>query len=316
MVYAREAIAAMTVQVFAPHLLVVDHAPAGLFREMARAIAWLRAALPTTKLVLLMRDITFGLEQTRTIWQNEGAYPLFDEVYDRILVYGSQEVFDPIAAYGLSETAAAKTRYCGYLEPPPATRTPAEVRRDLGFGERPFVAVSVGGGYDGGPLLRAFLSGFAEYAPPELAAYVVAGPLLPAAERDAVAALAADLDRVRLVDFDPDYLAVAAAADAIVSMGGYNSMTEAAFLGKRAIVLPRTPGPEEQIIRARRFEALGLVSVVAPEELGPERLWSAIRAELAAPATPAVRLPFAGTATIVAELAAALDAATAPSTER
>jgi predicted glycosyltransferase len=312
-VFAREAVARAVVQAFAPDLLVVDHAPAGLFRELAPAIDWLRAARPEARLALLMRDITFGPEQTRTIWTNEGVYPLLDGVYDRILVYGQQEVFDPIAEYGMSPAAAARTRFCGYLPPPQPRRAPAQVRAELGVGDRPLVAVSVGGGADGGPVLRAFLDGWPRFAPPDLAAYVVAGPLLPAAERAAVEALAAGLDGVRLVPFDPDYLAVARAADAVVGMGGYNSLCEAAFIGKRAVVVPRRPGPEEQIIRARRFAALGLATVVEPDALSPEGLWPAVLAALADPTSPPPVLSFAGARAIVDALDVLLAAAAAAS---
>ena len=68
-----------TVQAFDPHLVVVDHAPAGLFRELAPALDWLRRDRTQPRLALLMRDITFGPEQTRAIWTNEGVYPLLDE---------------------------------------------------------------------------------------------------------------------------------------------------------------------------------------------------------------------------------------------
>ena len=37
----RAALALATVQAFDPHLVVVDHAPAGLFRELAPALDWL-----------------------------------------------------------------------------------------------------------------------------------------------------------------------------------------------------------------------------------------------------------------------------------
>jgi predicted glycosyltransferase len=305
-VYAREAIIRASVQAFAPDLLVVDHAPAGLFRELAPAIDWLRGARPAARFALLMRDITFGPQQTRTIWTNEGVYPLLDEVYDRILVYGQQEVFDPVAEYAMSPAAAERTRFCGYLAPSPPRRSPLEARTVLGVGEAPLVAVSVGGGADGGPLLEAFLHGWSRFAPSGLTAYVVTGPLLEPAARAAIAALAADLEGVRLASFDPDYLAVAAAADVVVGMGGYNSLCEAAFVGKRSVVVPRRPGAEEQVIRARRFADLGLVTVVEPSALSPESLWSAIRQELGRGASSPALLSFAGADTIAAELDALL----------
>src|SRR5690242_3542799 len=69
----RAALAKATVETFAPHLVVVDHAPAGLFREFVPALEWLCAQEPRPRLALLMRDITFGPGQTREIWTNEGV---------------------------------------------------------------------------------------------------------------------------------------------------------------------------------------------------------------------------------------------------
>jgi predicted glycosyltransferase len=301
-VYIREAVALATVQAFAPHLMVVDHAPAGLFRELARSIHWLKTAMPDSRLALLMRDITFSAEQTRTIWTNEGIYPLLEGVYDEILVYGDQAVFDPVSEYGLSEAAAARTTFTGYLTPQPALRSPAQVRAELDAGDRLLLAASVGGGADGGPVLRALLEGWQTHAPSDLAGYVVLGPLLPAEDRTAIVNLAAGLPQVRISDFDADYLAAAAAADVLVSMAGYNSVCEAAHLGKRAVVVPRLPGPEEQVIRARAFERQGLVTTVDPETLSPASLWAAITSELASGASPGVKLAFGGEQAIVDRL--------------
>src|SRR5215218_2788731 len=87
----RTALALAAIQAFDPHLVVVDHAPAGLFRELAPSIDWLlRKGDEPVSLALLMRDITFGPEQTRTIWKNEGVVPLLDEAYEKILIYGGQ----------------------------------------------------------------------------------------------------------------------------------------------------------------------------------------------------------------------------------
>src|SRR5918997_3419242 len=155
----RTALALATIQAFDPHLVVIDHAPGGLFRELAPSIDWLRRRDPVPTMALLMRDVTFGPEQTRSIWTNEGVYPLLDEAYDRILVYGDRRVFDPIEAYGMSELAASRTRFCGYLAPSPPRRSPAQVRDEVGAGTLPLVAVSVGGGGDGCAFLRTYLMG-------------------------------------------------------------------------------------------------------------------------------------------------------------
>jgi predicted glycosyltransferase len=300
----RAALGLATVQAFDPHLVVIDHAPAGLFRELAPSIDWLRRRDPAPSLALLMRDVTFGPEQTRSIWTNEGVYPLLDEAYDRILIYGDRRVFDPIATYGMSELAASRTRFCGYLAPSPPRRTPTQVRNEVGAGTLPLIAVSVGGGGDGRVFLRAYLAGLRDCSRAPVLSYVVTGPLLPEADRAEIIALTDSLPNVRVVDFDPDFAAVVRAADAVVCMGGYNSIAESVYFGKRPIVMPRVPGSEEQLLRAEGFARLGLATVVGPDPLDASALWDAIDRELSRTDPPAPVLAFDGLERIAGELTA------------
>ncbi len=299
----RTSLALATVQAFDPHLVVIDHAPAGLFRELAPSIDWLRRRDPSPSLALLMRDVTFGPEQTRSIWTNEGVYPLLDEAYDRILVYGDRRVFDPIAAYGMSELAASRTRFCGYLAPAPPQRSPAQVRGEVGTDTLPLVAVSVGGGNDGCALLRTYIAGVRNCSRLPVQSYVVTGPLLPQPDRAEIIDMIDALPNVRVVEFDPDFTAVVRAADAVVCMGGYNSIAESVYFGKRPIVVPRVPGSEEQVLRAEGFGRLGLATVVGPDPLDAGALWDAIDRELSRVDRPGPTLAFDGLECIAQELA-------------
>ena len=299
----RTSLALATVQAFDPHLVVIDHAPAGLFRELAPSIDWLRRRDPSPSLALLMRDVTFGPEQTRSIWTNEGAYTLLDEAYDRILVYGDRRVFDPIAAYGMSELAASRTRFCGYLAPSPPQRLPSQVRGEVGQDSLPLVAVSVGGGADGCALLRTYLAGLRDCSRVPVQSYVVTGPLLPQPDRAEIMDMIDALPNVRVVEFDPDFTAVVRAADAVVCMGGYNSIAESVYFGKRPIVMPRVPGSEEQVLRAEGFARLGLATVLGPDPLDASALWDAIDRELSRVDRPGPTLAFDGLECIARELA-------------
>src|ERR671910_849731 len=299
----RTALALATIQAFDPHLVVIDHAPAGLFRELAPSMDWLRRREPSPSLALLMRDVTFGPEQTRSIWTNEGVYSLLDEAYDRILVYGDRRVFDPISAYGMSELAASRTRFCGYLAPSPPRRSPAQVRGEVGSDSLPLVAVSVGGGGDGCTLLRTYLAGMRDCSRMPVQSYVVTGPLLPQPDRAEIMDMIDALPNVRVVDFDPDFTAVVQAADAVVCMGGYNSIAESVYFGKRPIVVPRVPGSEEQVLRAEGFARLGLATVVGPDPLDDSALWDAIDRELSRLDRPGPILAFDGLECIAQELA-------------
>ncbi|MFN8591513.1 MAG: glycosyltransferase [Thermomicrobiales bacterium] len=298
----RAAIAQAAIEGYDPHLIVVDHAPHGLFQELAPAFSAMRCRGFRPYFALLMRDVTFGPEQTRHIWTNEEVYPLLESWYDRILVYGDRGVFDPVAAYGMSETTAARTRFCGYLEPEAPRRSAVDVRQSLGAEDKPLVVVSTGGGADGGTMLKAFLSGLRERKGKPLTAYVVTGPLLSEDQQAELADLATGIADLKLTRFDPDFAAAVRAADVVVSMGGYNSLVEAVHFGKRPIVVPRVPGPEEQLLRAEGFARRGLATLLRPEALSPQSLWSAIDAELGCASTRGASLPFGGLDAIAEEL--------------
>ncbi|MCA9876574.1 MAG: hypothetical protein KC442_02290, partial [Thermomicrobiales bacterium] len=206
-------------------------------------------------------------------------------------------------AYAMSEAAASRTRFCGFLAPRPPQRSVEQVRAELELGGRRLIAVSPGGGGDGGPLLRAFLAGLRDRIDDSLLAYVVEGPLLPEEERAAVRAQAEALPNVRLAPFDVDYAAVVRAADAVVSMGGYNSVVEAVSFGKRPVVVPRLPGALEQQLRAEGFARLGLAHLVKPDTLSQATLWAAIDAELAQETPPSRQLDLDGVPVIASALA-------------
>jgi len=61
-------------------------------------------------------------------------------------------------------------------------------------------------------------------------------------------------------------------ADHVVAMGGYNTVCEILSFGKPALIVPRVKPRCEQLIRAERLRALGLVDVLHPADLSPAAL--------------------------------------------
>src|SRR5205085_3322820 len=81
---------------------------------------------------------------------------------------------------------------------------------------------------------------------------------------------ASGMDAVAMRRFVPDLPSHLAAADAVLCMGGYNTLCEALSVGAAAVVVPRVQPRLEQSIRAGAFAARGLVRVVHPDALAPE----------------------------------------------
>jgi predicted glycosyltransferase len=106
---------------------------------------------------------------------------------------------------------------------------------------------------------------------------------------------------------EPDIASWFSHADALVCMGGYNTLCEATSRGTPTLCVPRVRPRREQLIRARAFARLGLLSVVEPEVLTPKllrrkgaALLGADRRELAGRAQAA--LGFDGAAAAAREL--------------
>jgi len=70
------------------------------------------------------------------------------------------------------------------------------------------------------------------------------------------------------------------AADLVITMAGYNSLSEILHLKKKALVIPRRGPSAEQTTRARLFRERGLIDAVFPDELSPRNLAKRIMADL------------------------------------
>jgi predicted glycosyltransferase len=69
-------------------------------------------------------------------------------------------------------------------------------------------------------------------------------------------------------------------ADAVVCMGGYNTLAEALFRGTPTVCVPRTSPRRDQLIRARAFERLGLLLLLEPSALDAAGLHVAVATAL------------------------------------
>ncbi len=252
----RTAIMVDAVRRFQPDVLLVDHSPAGMNGELLDVFATLKDHSPQTKVILGLRDILDDPATVVRTWTEQGVYTLFDDVYDHIVVYGSQEVFDVGRHYGLATAASGKLLYAGYIAPQRVPEKPQA--SDAGQGP-PYVLATAGGGGDGLAVLVAAAQAGASLG---MATKVIAGPLIDDASFDSLAGSLDGLGTVDLVKFHPRVQEAMAGAAAIVTMGGYNSLCEAISVKTPTVVVPRTQPRLEQDIRSRIFAERGLVTVV------------------------------------------------------
>ena len=267
------------VKSFRPAVVLVDKHPFGARGEFRAGLEWLKEY--GGKAVLGLRDILDEPADVCREWSKHRLQERISEFYDRVLVYGEQSVFDPVAKYGLPQSVERRARFCGYVvnrdRPNTAAELPEELRRACRQG--PVVLATTGGGEDGFALLETFITAAAG-AP--WRGVAIAGPMTPEADLAQLHAQAARAG-VLLHPFIPRLPTLFASVEALVCMGGYNTLVEAALHAVPTVCVPRVAPRSEQLIRARAFERLGLLRLIHPGELDPISLGDALSAMRATP---------------------------------
>ena len=273
----RSALLAATIKNFRPVVVLVDKHPFGASGEFKSGLKALRRT--GGRAVLGLRDILDEPRQVLKEWQPYKMQQRIADYYDQVLVYGERAVFDPVTAYAFPRPLAERTRFCGYVLNRESERSLENFEWPFPLREkrtRPVVLATAGGGEDGFRTLETFIHAAAD-APWQ--AVAVAGPMTPDAELAFLERLAREKG-VTLRTFVPHLSALFTSLDALVCMGGYNTLVESAALGVPTVCVPRVTPRIEQLMRAEAFERLGLLQVCRPHELTPQKLREQICAAL------------------------------------
>jgi predicted glycosyltransferase len=247
---------------FKPHVLIVDNVPRGAGRELDRVLEKLRRK-GKTRVVLGLRDVLDEPAATRAQWAKLENELAIRNYFDAVWVYGDAKVFNPALEYGFTPEVTQKVRFLGYLDA--RTRlenVAAEDTPEIPTGR--FALCLVGGGQDGAPLAEAFSSAT---LPKDMSAVLVTGPHMPPEVQERLKIAAARNPKLRLLEFVNEPAHLIASADRVVSMGGYNSVIELLSFQKHALIVPRIVPRLEQLVRAERLQALGLLEVLHPDDI-------------------------------------------------
>ncbi|MEJ1993895.1 MAG: glycosyltransferase [Limibacillus sp.] len=220
-----------------------------------------------------------------------------ERYFDAILVHGDPAFIPFGTSFPAADRIKDRLRYTGYVvagEGPPEGVEPS--------GE---VLVSTGGGTVGGPLMEAALAARKLSPLAEAPWRILAGHGYPEEDFQRLRGKAEEgviVERAR-----PDFDRLLAACRLSVSLAGYNTTLEVLQTGVPAVLLPYAAGEEgEQLLRARLLAERGLVTLLPPDELSPERLASAIGEAMARGAPAPGRLDCRGAATAASILTGAI----------
>lgn len=287
----RERLLAATAETFQPEVVLVDGHPFGVGGELGPALEIARAF--GAQAVLGLCDVIDDPATLDVEWRGRGVFERIPANYSRVLVFGQPDVLDPVRDDRFPVSVASMTSFCGYVV--------SSARHDAALslaephapsnGDRPHVLATAGDGADALPLLETFVETAAEAS---WQATVVAGPECPPAAARRLESLAAEAGVV-FRGFVPSLPSEFASLDALVCLGGYNTLAEAVASGVPTVCVPRVEPRSEQLVRARAFARRGFVRLLEPDRLNPEALALEIDAALMARAfRPAASLDLGG----------------------
>ena len=261
-----------TAKTFQPHLFIVDKEPLGLKREVLPTLEWLKKESPSTMTVLGLRDVLDESVVIQNDWREKNVYSYLDKLYDEIWVYGNRNIYDPVEMYKIPEKIHNRVKFTGYI--PRKTLSPetkANVRKRYRImDDDKFVLVTTGGGGDGSEVIDHYLA-MHDYFPTSLPfkSIIITGPFMPKKVREAFKIRAKKFG-IKTLPFHPRMEELMAAADLVISMGGYNTICEILTQQTPALIIPRETPRKEQLIRARRLKARGLLDFIPWTEVTPQ----------------------------------------------
>jgi predicted glycosyltransferase len=266
----RSRIIRAAVDAFQPDLLIADNVPRGALGELEPTLQDL--ATRSVPRVLGLRDVLDDPPVVARQWREARNEEAIAAYYEAVWVYGDPTLYDLAAECDFTLAVRRKLHYLGYLDQRLRLRAPVpSSMADDALPHGPFALCTVGGGQDGDRLAQAF----AMSEPPSgVQRVVVAGPDMDGRARQLLHGLASRNPALTVLDFVREPARLVAEAGCLVAMGGYNTVCEALSFRKRALVVPRVSPRSEQLIRAERLRERGLVELLHPEALAPERISS------------------------------------------
>jgi predicted glycosyltransferase len=257
-------------QDFRPDVLMVELFPFGRKRFAFELLPVLegihREGLPT-RVVCSLRDIL--VEKADAAAYEKRVLDLLNRYFHLLLIHADPAVVSLPETFGRFAEIAIPFFYTGF------------VGRTGVCGRQPdsgkMIVASNGGGRVGGELLAATMRASRALPDPALRLRVFPGPFMEEGTLAALKRLAAADERSSIESFSLDFMNELGRAHLSVSMAGYNTCMDILCAGIPALVYPFGQN-REQLLRARKLEALGRVKVLEDLEVGA--LAAAMRAAL------------------------------------
>lgn len=267
---------------FQPDVLMVELFPFGRRRFSPELLPLIEAARDRgTQIVSSLRDIVVTKQDQAR--HEAKVCKLINHYFDLLLIHGDPKFMPLERSFSRVDDLQCPVFYTGYVvQEEPGSEGARERGSQGGAAPSPLILTSVGGGRFGHNLLRCVAEA-SVYLEDRIPHHIqmFTGPFSPASVYEPLQELAATRPNLTVERYTPSLMAYMGRAELSINMGGYNTTLNVLKTGVRSLLLPFTGnGDQEQTIRAERLEALGVVSVIRPDDLQPQRMAERIIAYL------------------------------------
>jgi predicted glycosyltransferase len=235
------------VDAFEPDVIIVDHLPLGMREELSSIIEQTHCLK-----YLVTRAIQNETENLDQLLLTGSARQAIERHYHRVFVAMDEQVFEFGSHYPQLSELTDKFNSVGYVIEPVTADQISKCRSERGLSANDIWAVaSAGGGQHGEQLIEASCALAARF--PQVAFDVVIGPRSRLQPENARSNMYSS-PNLRLHRELPDLAHLHAAADIVISSGGYNSLLEALQGKARIICVPsRKDERDEQYVHAKKL---------------------------------------------------------------
>ena len=248
-----------------PDCLITEFFPFGrhkLFFELLPLLEHVKSLYPDTKIVSSIRDVigrkTLG-EESDLICQ------LINQYFDLILCHSDPTFQTFTENFPRSKELECDVKYTGFVAQSLAKNLEtSQIDIDI---DKPFIITSVGGGRLGYKLLETVIKSgkiLSSKIPHNI--HIFTGPFIPEEQFLQLEKLADGQKNIKLRKYTSQLVEYMRQAELSISLTGYNTTMNILKTGVRSIVAPigHYSQDNEQLIRTKKLEKLGLVEVVDP----------------------------------------------------
>jgi predicted glycosyltransferase len=269
---------------FRPDVMIIELFPFGRKRfafELLPLLAHIRLSASSTKVVCSLRDILVTKpDQTR---HEDWVVSLMNRYFDLLLIHSDPTFQTLDETFSRCRDLRCDVQYTGFVtQDSDMSMNVQTIDGQPTSDGVPLILVSVGGGRVGHELLDSAIRASVLLVPTvPHRTLLFAGPYMPDHQYEPLHALAIQHPHIEVRRFTASFQSLMRQAALSISMAGYNTCMNLLNTGTRALVWPFTGHKnDEQTIRARKLEQRGLLTLLEPPDLRPERLAEKIAASL------------------------------------